>query len=369
MTQYRVSYSAAQLWRECPQKYEYVYLRNIQPKTQAVPLTLGSLLHKYLESYYNGIKDRSEQYKEAHELALEVLSEDAKQCDMLGNALVMADAPELAEEMFALPARARRLCDRYYITVGMVDALSYDILHVEQWLEQPLLTMRTGDTIITPMKIDLVVRDRFDGAVELWDHKSTGRIPSIGHHLRDLQLSVYNVALQEHFGLEVSRLVWNYINTNEPTVPRVLKNGSLSRDKSIQTTEEVYLSTIIDLGLDPNDYDDMLDMLRPREHDVYFPRVSVPISLRNETPLLQDFMLTAVQMVEAHKDIESGRSHARTAIRHIARHCDWCAFNAICTADLTDGDGQYVIDTEFNLKGAKLPVSKLYEGSLFDGDS
>ena len=85
--------------------------------------------------------------------------------------------------------------------------------------------------------------------------------------LLDEQMVIYAVVYASKNNLSLSDIEIGYINITkkEPDKPRVLRNGTLSKDKAQATTYDLYLNTIIEMGLDVNDYSDVLEDLKSKK--------------------------------------------------------------------------------------------------------
>lgn len=98
------------------------------------------------------------------------------------------------------------------------------------------------------------------------DYKFTVSPKSFEDLLVDAQLPWYACiyALSTTPKLQLADIDVGYLSIPKSMVdaPRVLKNGTLSKDKSQNTTYDLYLAKINELGLDVESYDDILNSLR-----------------------------------------------------------------------------------------------------------
>ncbi len=346
MTALRLSYSAISTWRSCPKRYEYSYFEGLRPKYEAPPLVLGNILHLYLETFYRSLTEGLKPDM-AHGRGLHVVDEThGGNVKALADAAHAAGAEDAAKDLLDVVAKGTRLSERYYAIRGAADADRYEVMLVEERFDQTLMIHVDGSEVVIPSVVDLVVRDNEDGEIELWDHKSTGNIPREGRRLRDLQLTIYRVGLEEKYNIVPARVVWNYIRTKEPTVPKLLRAGGLSRDKRMDTTDLVYKAAIKANKLKVSDYPDLIDHFANREKTQFFLRVVHPI-MQVEPVLFNDVIVTAKQVMEASAGYRIFGA-APECVRNLDMHCDRCAFSDLCTAAITGGDEEGIKQQHFN---------------------
>ena len=233
--------------------------------------------------------------------------------------------PELGVEFAGLMDKAKRLATMYWTVRGQFFSRDHETVLAEKRIKYSLTASLKAVVVI-----DLVTKDR-KGDHWLWEHKTTTNVPNDGHRFRDLQTTWAAAVLEEATGIRVAGVIWNYIRTKEPTVPELLKNGSLSRRSNIDTTWPVYLNAIRDAGLSVEDYYDMRDLLAGRDTSVFFPRYQVNLYAQ-ESVLLGDFIRSA-------KEAASATRRNVQPIRSIDRHCDFCSYQKLCSAVIANGHG------------------------------
>lgn len=331
-----VSKSAVDAYRECQQLYYYRYFQKLRSRAKARPLELGSMLHKYLETYYTLIQAKVAP-QEAHENAKVVASaEFTPTVKASAEWLLKVGQADKAKEMLSLLPSAGRIADRYFMTRGISDAEEYTVLMVETWLNLDLLEAR-DDLPMTRSnsKLDMLTEDKATGRVHLWEHKSGAEIPDMQVRLRDLQSTLYAQKLYQlkMIPKRIDAVMWNYLRTKEPTTPEQLKSGQLTKRQDLDTTWEVYIAELNRLKLPIVDYQEQRERLEGREETVYFPRYEQVI-LADARRLLGDYVQTA-------KDIRAVRAkweqQTQRPVRTLGRHCDWCEFARLCNAALMTG--------------------------------
>lgn len=337
MAQLALSYSAATSWRDCEQRYWYRYVDKLRAKTRSAPLSLGNWLHSYLERYYKAIR-REVDAPTAHGFALDKTKEQYTiELNQLSGIARALGQEGLAEELSNLSVQAVDIAERYYTHRGQGDSERYEILLVEE-----NLSMAADEGVRTQAVIDLVVRDRDRGVLQMWDHKTTKKVPDAGSHVLDMQQVLYAAMLHEMRGIEVGELSWNYLRTTLPTEPPELKGGGLSKARNLDTDAPTFLAAIGKYDLDIEDYSEVLSRLGGRALSVYFPRHYLPFNTDSERIILGDFVHTA-HAIQRAKSIESYRP-----VRNVGRGCDWCDFRKVCEAAVTGSDTVDIIARNFS---------------------
>lgn len=336
------SLSAFQDWQACEAKYNFRHVRKLQPMFKAPPLERGIILHDYLGSFYQALKD-GRQKDEAHQIAMAKLGMHTARVDIAAAAAYYGGDEDLATELRAMPEELRDIAERYYRIHGRGDADRFEVMVVERRV-QVLLVAGVQSTSV----VDLVARDRETGIMYLWEHKTTGNIPSSAFRIRDLQTTLYSAVL-ERYQIHIEAILWNYVRTKVPAEPHQNKPtkanpiGALSKDRNIDTTWEKYAARIEELGLELEDYTDIYERLRDAETTKFFPRYENQIVV-NTQELLLDY---AVEGKRARNARYMWAQGAEQPVRTLGRGCDYCAYVKVCEAKLMGGDEEEVIKLRF----------------------
>jgi bacterioferritin (cytochrome b1) len=344
----KLSHSSVESFRRCEQQYQYRYVRGLRRKVGSPAPTLGNVLHTYLAAYYKDVQKGLNDPEDSHLVAKLACSvEHYAQMQAFSNIAFMTGSLDVAKEFEDMPRLAENLIDRYFSARGRPDADRYEVLLVEEKLEAVLRTELDEDGNVVHIlngRLDMITRDRATDLVALWEHKSRKYTPSQGVRLRDYQTIIYS-ALWEALGdvPPIDQIIWNYIRTKPPTEPEVLKNGTLSKKKNIDTTWSVYAEAIKNLGLRTSDYLDMRQRLEPRELTVYFPRYESE-TLINRDLLLDDVITTGDEMEEAEARWRDGVR----PVRNFSPFCDHCDYLKLCNAAITGGDEDDLIRMMFD---------------------
>lgn len=320
----------------CRKKWYYSWVEGITPKRPDNKLFIGIAFHKWLENYYNS---------ECSKISADMLTTSW----MLKQDTSGMEQVELADMTKLLSGMATNYDKKYYD-----NDVHWKILATE--LE---FLVKLEEGIFMTGTIDLVYTDE-DGRVWFSDHKTVSSISMYEEKSKmDRQISRYWWALKmisagigrvknaagnwavmpELLGKEIEGFVYNLIAKDVPKEPKVLKNGSLSTDKAQKTTFDKYLAKIHELGQDPFNYSEMLEMLRTKP-DPFLKRVNV---LRGDAELESaawEFLHTAGDLHDVKMMItEKPELVDVMTYRNIGTQCDqMCQFKALCQTTIEGGN-------------------------------
>lgn len=366
---YMIRGTELQDFLRCRKMWSYRWIDGLQPKKQSTPLLFGTAMHKYLEVYYSGGSHRNALY------AVQDLIEqtDTSQMDEL-------DYQEMVETLNTVIENYNK---RYEL-----DFQDWEVIATELTFAIPL-----DDEIGYTGTIDLIVRNKSDGKIYLVDHKTTNSIEKYDKNSdMDRQISRYWWALQQlqqgngfikntsssqdivpwvmrgeweteyhkYLGGEIGGFIYNIILKDYAVPPKVLKNGSLSKDKSQKTTLQLYANKLAELGLlipevvytdegqkivhsIPEEYDEIMDHLEqnPRE---YFRRIRVTRTQSEIDASIEELYATARDMsVTKWSVAHPGVVDYNAVYRNITKECPWCPFQPICQASMSGGNVDFLM--------------------------
>lgn len=106
--------------------------------------------------------------------------------------------------------------------------------------------------------IDLVVKD--NDYYYLFDYKFSVSVKDLEDLNIDQQLYIYAASFALKYNIPLCKIKTGYINIKKTDYdePRMLKNGTLSKDKSQLVSSKKYLEYVEKLNLDVDDYKDVL---------------------------------------------------------------------------------------------------------------
>ena len=265
----QVSHSELTTYLDCQKKWDLIYNKGL--KIDNVHLQFGSMGHEVLET---------------REIPDEMLY------------------PELKEE-FGIQS-----WKNYFTTIlNELDDYfkDYEVLHKEYRIENENLKG----------VIDVVWRHKTTGKILITDYKFSTKNKGFEDILLDEQMYLYAMVYGMQNNLCIDDIDIGYVNIPkcEMTKPRVLKNGTLSKDKAQNTTYNLYVESINELGLNISDYEDVLSELTNKT------MINVAISQMN-----RDMMLRIAQNVDnVIKDMEKGY-----VLEKCTFQCKYCDFLQYC---------------------------------------
>ncbi len=296
----KISQSKLKTFRRCPKQYEYKYKEQLEPVRKSVPLALGNWIHSMLEAHYKG-EDWLETYGELTHKFNGFLAEEK-------------------EHYGDLPGISARLMNGY-MDFWEEEDKNLEVISVEEDFEVDI-----GKGLLFKFKPDMIVRDKRDGVVSCWDHKSNKHLPDTEWRNTDIQSTLYLWALNQ-LGIKVDQFVFNYIRTKPPTIPRMTKAGRMSKVKI--ETDYLTLKNFIeenDLVIDDN-LQTWLDNLKASSN--FYKRISIAKPKLVTKTMIEELYSTAtmIDFMDSDDDL--------AYYRVLNKACDWdCSFQDLCNADL-----------------------------------
>ncbi len=310
---FKVSHSKVKTWRRCRKAYDYRYVQKLRPRRKGRPLVFGSIVHEMIEAHANGDSPQ------------DVLTKYRKDVKKLFSAE--------RDEYLQIVTDAELLMVGYFRKYEK-DKLKF--IAIKRKLAEHEFSVPLTDGIILEGKVDALAR-KPDKTVWMVEHKSHKEVPGEDVRLRDLQTVIYETVLVEHGFVErIDGILWDYIRSKPPTIPRLLKDGSMSQ-AAIDTTPEVYRQALIDAKLDPKKYKDMLKSLE-KAADSFYQRVYMPLNRTMSKQLMGEFITTSKEMRDC---------HGKDATRNLTKDCSWCEYRQLCTAELLGNDADFIRSREF----------------------
>lgn len=119
--------------------------------------------------------------------------------------------------------------------------------------------------------IDCVFKVKDKDEYVIADYKFSTSVKGYDELLLDEQMYIYAYLYATQHNIDLTKITTCYINIPKAELcePRELKGGGLSKDKSQNTTYELYLKKINDLGLNVSDYEEILDVLKLKPYIVF----------------------------------------------------------------------------------------------------
>lgn len=306
-----VTYSQSKIkaWRKCRAYYNYLVNENLESRRPPRPFLFGTIVHEVLEKGKTGMVDVLQNY--ADEMGDMFIEEQEYYGDILN------DVHDIMTEYFDHYGK-----DEYEI----YRADEIDFIELE-------IVVPIGNNLLFKGRIDRVVtrkKRRF-----LVEHKTFKRMPDENHRWKDIQTAIYSTALA-NYGHPVDGILWNYICSKPPTMPRINQDGSVS-NRQIVTLPSTVRRFAKHEGIKVPEK--LMDQAK-ESVDRYFQRFLYPSNPRVNKVVLQDFLETAEEIKQFGHD---------SSTMSIAKHCDYCQFEPICRAKLGGLDEDFIIKKQFKV--------------------
>jgi CRISPR/Cas system-associated exonuclease Cas4 (RecB family) len=310
-----VSQSKVNAWLDCRLKYHFRHVEHLKPKVKSRPFQFGGMAHKILEVQAQG-GDEEKALKDMVTVNRKLFTEEV---EMYGR---------IADDMSYIM--------RAYKKFWAKEPIKY-IKFQGRKAEHPFEVELTSE-IKVKGKIDALAKMK--GFKWLAENKTHKDFPNDNHRWKNLQSALY-LRILNMLGVEgLEGTLWNYIRSKPPTRPQLLKAGTLS-EKSIDSLPEVVIDTITEHKLDPANY---RAFIKTQEDNLpsWFQRVYTPIKPTVIKHIFRDFVTVAREMADWYDKHPDSRP-----VRTVGKHCDWCAFEGICRAELQGNDVDFLREREF----------------------
>lgn len=316
----KYSFSRIKLWRKCQQAHHYKYYQGLEKIKKGLPLIIGSAIHAAIEEHTEG-----RDYK----VPMAQFKKDF-------NKLFYEEQAELGD----LPTELDGIMENYFRYYAD-DGLTYPV-------------RRRGIRSELPVIVDLDNYTRFVGYVDAFPQDAEGRnwvmdtktcktIPDESARFADYQLVTYCWLLPLLGYPKPDGVIWNYVKKKSPTVPELLKKGTLSKAAKIDTTYEVYMSTVDRLlGSEKRpEYEEFAQTLKGRENK-FFRRVYLPSPNKAMIDNVVKDLLSSIKEIR-----EKGPT---STVRSMTKDCSWCSYYNLCQAEVRGLDSEFIKKSDYQLK-------------------
>jgi len=259
--------SDRKVFKRCRRKYQFSsrLQRGLQPKKPNNILWLGTGVHHALQFYYesNSTADIVDLFT--------TWAEEEK-------ARIQKESGLWDDELAAMDETIKQgqlLLAHYAKWSATVD--DFEPYKMEVMFSLPITDSEGNELVaehpVTGKEVPVVYEGRFDGIVKdsmghywILEHKTAKTFGDWDHKLdMDEQITAYIWAAEYLFDIPVEGVIYNGLRKKEPSIPKLLASGKgLSKNKAIDTTYEVYYDEIVKHGFDPDDYEDILAVLKAK---------------------------------------------------------------------------------------------------------
>jgi hypothetical protein len=323
-----VTYSELRSRRRCPYRGHLEYDQRLAPVVKSPGLREGSIMDAGLNALYTHHKLTGE-----HDLdvMLAAIDEAADQEEARIGASTLMD-----EEWEAIREKTQLLRDVAANYVPWAREADQGIQVVTRQLQADVPVVAPSGHASTKYQYrfkpdGIVVKD---GELWLWEDKAWKTIDraSLKMLQMDEQCGMYLWGLRQlidrgeaprevmdafgEYGYPAG-VIYNVLRKKLPTIPKQLKDGSTSKDKAIDTTEEVYYQTLTERGQEPVDYEEILNLLHEKGN-TFFMRQPVYRNAAELDEIGERIYQTTRMVSEGH------------TFKSVQRDCAQCQFFPYC---------------------------------------
>lgn len=347
-------YTTSQLacFKRCPKKWFYSYYKLLDPVKFRKTLELGSYVHYLLDAFYKPVDE---------EFNTKLITTDSLQdvaMQRYSGVLVASEkyfeektANLFEEEMMKfveMRQEAEAIVTRY-IEQNAEDLEKYNVIATEKEFKIPVYNnngKRTRDFLRG--KLDMVVEDMFT-TIWFFEHKTTSDSVDNRFDTVELeeQLNNYIMVTSGLYGDYFGGGILNVIRKKAPRLPEPLKSGKgLSKDKKIDTTYDLYLEAIHKYGYDPNDYTEMLGILKEKGDRFYGRKIvsRKPYQILETRDEIYFTIQSIKELLRLYKKTGNEAVFYRVPTFMCGNMCDFCN---LCMLDSKKGDVENYIAGNF----------------------
>lgn len=295
-------------FKQCRRKYQFNYREFLQRKEEPTnKMWFGRGIHEGLAYYYSGRGHPIDGFTKW--LA-----------DQYPDAKLQSMVHEERMRVYEAESLGKGMLDGYYRV-----ALQNDDFQVEK-VEVPLGIRIRGTYGVLVGTIDVIARR--DGRIWVIDHKTSDSFIDPQILELDDQMTAYLWLVWKTYGEMPAGAIYNQLRRTLPVEPMLLKDGKrLSKDKSIDTTPDIYLKTVKEHGFNPDDYQDILQKLGVENR--FFRRELIARN-SHELRTFESFLLPEYREMT---------SRNTPMYPHPTRDCIWgCEFMSLCRSMNEGGD-------------------------------
>lgn len=334
-----ISVTEIQAFKRCRRAWYYSHINRLRSVGTNPNFYLGSAIHYALEKYYKENKQNRDTLFKAYNKYIK---------DNTVKYLPSTELVELGSVMLN--------CYWYYDltqpawqVLSVEEELSIPIVNTDyttsflaKELGQDFITVSEGTTL--KFIIDLLIKDE-KGDVWIVDHKTAAYQRNNEGLDLDYQMTAYVYALLRAKGIRAKGVIYNTILKQMRYAPEVLKDGSLSKNKTQKVTAEVYEKYVVSKGLNIDDYKEIIDYLRSKS-----PTVVRQYSTRTdrELEIFEKFLYLEHQdMQYVSNDFDKAYTNPSTYL------CSNCEFLQLCKETNVSGDVRFILSTFYTKKEEK----------------
>lgn len=333
---YEIHISDVRAFKACRRQWNWAspLRRNLEPNVPYMPFFTGRAIHYALEVYYAEGVPLKKTLAAFCDLEIKQMEESGR--------LFEAEREKLQEQIELMVA----MLDHYELWIdrekGRWSDDQFEFIAMETEFSVPLRTPtgRASSRVFLAGRFDGLIMRKDDGSFWIWETKTARGIDELTKSLaNDEQCGAYVYAAEDLFSIPVTGVLYNVMRKKAPSFPKVLKNGTISKNKSIDTTAASYLDAVRTLQPDLTNeeillkYKDILQHLLD-EGKPFFARVPVYRTPAEIKTLQYNLWITALEMVRPRTPLYPAPSWM---------NCGFCRFRAPCLALNSEADYEFLL--------------------------
>ncbi len=323
------THSELSTFQDCPQKWWFKYDQKLTPMRTGKNLAFGKVFHSALSAFYLGGIDA----------ALSLFQKEIRE-------FIDGAEPEEIENLRNLETLGLSMLSMYATFSKQHD--DFEIIEMETPHTVPIITAAGNKSNLFEYTYTLDQLIRRNGQLWIHEFKTAETIDNnyLSNLILDEQMSRYQWATEKMFKEPVAGAMYTILRKKIPNVPEILKKGGLTQRKDIDTIYEIYFDAIQRNGLNPQDYAEILDILKAKGN-TFIHREMV---LRNEKEKkeCEQRLYTLCKVINTDAPLYKCPS----------RDCTWkCDFRGLCIEDSKELRSTYQIRESYHPEHAKEKVA------------
>jgi hypothetical protein len=349
-------------FRSCRRRWHLQDIQNLRHKNQ-VPwaLIFGEAIHKGLEYYYKANARKVSRALQGFTKQWKI--EQSRLQDTYGPFYSMG----IGDEWLTYKEKGETML-RYYDIYDRQSEFQWDeiieVVNVETRLYVDILTP-SGEQIdglpLLSGRPDLIVRKK--NGIWIVDHKTAAsaydaRALDVDDQLTGLAYLWYRLSGDVPRGA-----IYNALIKEPPHPPKILKDGTPSKDKAQRTTYDLYVQALKDCGIRQwGDYEDILDYLEKKKWNQFFVRDGLQKNIEELESFEWRLFHEYIQMNATEKDPKAWAYPNPSQMT-----CPGCSVLPICQAMEEQSNVDYVIQDMYVEEAPRVEIPKKILSSNWKG--
>lgn len=180
--------------------------------------------------------------------------------------------------------------------------------------------------------VDGLVKNKRTGKLWLYEMKTFSKMPNEFDRVFRPQPYIYYQQLKNK-GINVEGVVWEYVKSELPKEPALLKSGKLSSTLTQNIIPDTVISACQKNNLNVDDYQDLIEQSKLNITN-YFD-----VKERYITPEVAEKIFNEFNAVRVNGKNKKKHMNSLT--------CKSCSYKDVCLAELTGADEQFILEENF----------------------